>query len=224
MCDQTGSCCFSLHIFSTVPVNHSQKTHNGSPTSPTHNTDFSHLPSIHPSNYQTLVKYLLYSRLGIRHQSLVIQRGCSPGVFSVTQLHGPLGFLSPVSQSLLHNWLIFYCPIHFVLQDKQVSIPLLLRYFLYMYVYMQQKHISTHVYIYIYIHMDIHWYNTRIHSKYINLASKGGFSKVRAIIYSFKKYLGATVCQALNKASFVFKEPSPNSSVWALFLILRAGT
>ena len=51
-----------------------------------------------------------------------------------------------------------------------------------------------YIHTYIYTHMYIHWYNTHIHNKYVNLASKDGFSKVRAIIYSFNKYLGATVC------------------------------
>ena len=59
------------------------------------------------------------------------------------------------------------------------------------YMYM---HVYMYIHTYIYTHMYIHWYNTHIHNKYVNLASKDGFSKVRAIIYSFNKYLGATVC------------------------------
>ena len=114
---------------------------------------------MHASNYQTLVKYLLYSRLCFRHYSLVmtIQRGCPHEVFSVTQLHGPLGFLSPVSQSLLHNWLIFYCPIHFSFARQIGQYPTLAQiFFIYVCVYVVEVYIYTCIYIHIYTHTHVY--------------------------------------------------------------------
>lgn len=86
---------------------------------------------------------------------MTIQRGCPHEVFSVTQLHGPLGFLSPVSQSLLHNWLIFYCPIHFFFGKTNRSVSHSCSDIFYICMCICSRSVYLHMYIHTYIYTHI---------------------------------------------------------------------